>query len=391
MLVLKELKKLMCGGIILALIIPALVYAAYRIYLIRDSFAYSSQKKFYASNTANYERADYESIKEESERLSAMFFSGNRTKEVRETQYVYARAVRNLEYLRSYNDEMRSYVTRLEKEYLLEKSRNGGESIKTALLKKQVRYYNKKRGLKYLDADACRDFFFFFHRNDLNPVISFMMLALTVIATAYLFFGDRLFGTREMIFQTVNGRKRLCAARLSSLLVFIVMLCLAEFTAELLIIVRFYGIKEFGAAIQSVSEYEYMPFGITVLGYVLICCLLRMCVLIFAAGICLLFGTMAGNPLRPLFLGAFVNIAIPYFYMDRYLNAKNAGFETIKKTDMIRSFCPFCLLVPDYYFKGFDTTVLFGLNIFRFILPLIICFAVFICGAAVNMFFYRKE
>ena len=97
MLVLKELKKLICGGIILALIIPALVYVAYRIYLIRDSFASSSQKKFYASNTDNYERADYESIKEESERLSAMFFSGDRTKEVRETQYVYARAVRNLE------------------------------------------------------------------------------------------------------------------------------------------------------------------------------------------------------------------------------------------------------------------------------------------------------
>ena len=382
LLFVKELKKILFNRILLIIFVISLIYPVSRIINLwkNGNIVSKASKDFYKVNPTDYTRIDIDELEKETDRLAELFFSGEKSKEVTEYYPVYERALKNIEYLQAYNEKMHSYVIRLRKEYLGSRDKKDAE-----ILLKEIDLYNRKRRLKLVDTNSYQDFFTFFHKYDVNVSISLMMILMTLSATVLIFHQDRLFRAESMAFTSLRGRKTLFFLRLLSLICFIILMCILEFVVEIIIAKKIFGVNSFDASLQSLPQYFYTPFDISVLDYIFICCMLRLAVLFFAAGSCLIFNFLANNPVRPLILGIFFNIAIPYYFMDRYLNAGLGGYETVQKVNKIRTLCPFCLLVPDYYYTGFDVMKIFEKNFFRFTTVLFICIFIFLLGAGINL------
>jgi len=385
-----EAKKLMRDRVFVFLMFSVIIFVGFRMFKIRKAFTDRDSIKFYDELPPEPDRVDYDALKNETEKLIDMKFSTGTDSKI--NTYIYSGALKNLEFLYGYEKSMHAYLSDLVRNAAIEGSfEDRDHKEKERLLRKQIKYYNRVRNLKLIDSKSYVGFLGMFHKSDMNTDISLAMLFLVLAVSVIVFQRDYYTGCADMVKASAFGGRKNRLIKLLAVYIFIFLLTLTEFLFEMVVARFCFGVKEYDAAIQSLEEYKFNPFGVSVLTYIIICCVFRMAVLFFAASVAGLLCVKSKGIMLPLFLSILINIVLPMTVMDKYLNLAQSSRMTALRADALRCFVPHCLLVPDYYFKMFDSVNIAGFNLFRFVPCISVCFLFVAISGLLFIFFKDRD
>lgn len=216
-----------------------------------------------------------------------------------------------------------------------------------------------------------------------NTIWEYAMLAFIIMLTVRMFTVDISSGAYKMIHSSRNGRRHLFKRQFLCVSSIIAAVTIVVALIQLVIGITLFGVSNFSLPLQMYPEFEFCPFAISIGGFLLLKLFCKVLFYIMIATVTSMVSILLRNSLSAfaisLIAGIAPLIAITYFFTFTTKEASAISAE-YKIYNNLRGFVPHGLLNIRSYFRTFDYVDLFGLQISRIMLVLLITAVIIVTG-----------
>lgn len=355
-----EIKKIIFNRLfIISTVILIGFFTVHAVEKIKNiSTSYAHPQRFYSQISDNPGSKEIADLKEKMDEISFDAFNplldpipdGEYGENVRIDYLIISQAIEQIKYSQyEFHNDMTLTVKQAYKNMLAEKE-NGNKYLER-YYEKVISKYNTKKDIAIINGRAVYDFLEVFHFSWGSMLFNIFSILWVLFLSAYILNCEKGHGMNEIVYSTVNGRKKLFMRKLKAILIIIVGMTLLIILAEMFIGIFVYHIRDFTATIQSVPYFEFCSFKLNIIQTFLLMHLMRMLSIIFVAAVMTLLSIKAKSLMRPLISG-FILFAGSWYALI-YFGATH-GIDAFEKLSKIRTFYPLALSQPEDYFLKFD-------------------------------------
>lgn len=322
---------------------------------------------------------------------SAFEKPGKYGKNIMEDYIIYSNAYSNASYIyQKFPNNRRQLVEDALYNISEEKSKTDPNTSVIKSNELVIEKYNRTIDLKFKDTGNIEGVQLFFD----NTIWEYAMIAFVVMLVVRMFTMDISCGAYKMIHSSLNGQRSLFIKQFAS--VSVVVTAITVFTALIQIIFGkiFFDVNDLSLPLQSFPEFEFCPYLISTGIYFLIKFLCKLLFYIMIAAITAMVSVLCRKQFVSyavsLSAGIIPLIIITYYFIYTTENASALASE-YKIYNSLRCFLPQGLLNIKSYFRTFDYIDIFGFQISRLFLVLLISAVIMLTCLAVALRKYGKS
>lgn len=238
---------------------------------------------------------------------------------------------------------------------------------------KVISEYNSYKNISLINSDVTFQFFNAFYFSWESIILNFLVIAWTVFNTVCLFLCERQCGIYEMVVATCNGRRQLVLNKFISLAVMLFTLVLSISIWKLICLVSGFGITDIFASIQSVIEFQYCIYDVSIIETIIIFAFMKLISLILVMTATALISFKAKSVVLPLLISFTVFLGTTYSICFFSLSD---SYQSANTMNVLATFLPMSLFYPKSYFLLFDYQNVAGYPVCRLLFCIIITLAI---------------
>ena len=240
--------------------------------------------------------------------------------------------------------------------------------------------YNVKYEFEPIDTVAVQSGLSLCYLSEIN--IAFLLFVISLVSSVIA--REHECGMYQLLYTTKGGRARLFRQKLAAAFV-LVCLITVVFTFSIFICIwqkRELSFSALSAPMQSLEMFYYCPFSLSIMGYLLLLCLVRILDAMLIVGLIFLLSSAVKNSFAVM--GCSACFAIGLYYIPIIFTGSE---HTLSKLGL------FCLLDLNGYLSGYDTVNVFGVPVFSFVLTLLftLTLTVSLFALSYNIFCHERR
>ncbi len=279
----------------------------------------------------------------------------------------------SMQYFELHQTEMTDTVTALR-----ERAKAAPTDYIRADHEKAFNSYNVKYEFEPIDTVAVQSGLSLCSLSEINIV--FLLFVISLVSSVIA--REHECGMYQLLYTTKGGRPRLFGQKLAASFV-LVCLITVTFTLTVFICVwqrRGLNYGALSAPVQSLEMFYYCPFRLSIMGYLLLLCLVRILDAMLIVGLIFLLSSAVKNSFAVM--GCSACFAIGLYYIPIIFTGSE---HTLSKLGL------FCLLDLNGYLSGYDTVNVFGVPVFSFVLTLLFTLTLTVSVFALSYNIYCRE